>query len=134
VIVVLDAGAAIKIVFQQTSSKTLSDYLKRADWVIAPDIFVSEVTNVFWKYHQFEDLPLNISENYMNKTIKLIDDFIKAGELYQEAFSFCCQVNHPVHDSMYLICARRHNAIFISADKKLNKIAQKYAIKVVESI
>ena len=75
-IVVLDASAAIKIVFQQTSSKTLSDYLKKADWVIAPDIFVSEVTNVFRKYHQFEDLPLNISENYMNKTIKLIYDFI----------------------------------------------------------
>ncbi len=133
-IVVLDASAAIKIVFQQTSSKTLSDYLKKADWVIAPDIFVSEVTNVFWKYHQFEDLPLNISENYMNKTIVLIDDFIEAGEIYQEAFSFSCQINHPVYDSMYLISARRHNAIFISADKKLNKIAQKYAIKVVESI
>ena len=133
-IVVLDASAAIKIVFQQTPSKTLSDYLKKADWVIAPDIFVSEVTNVFWKYHQFEDLPLNISENYMNKTIKLIDDFIEAGEIYQEAFSFSCQINHSVYDSMYLISARRHNAIFISADKKLNKIAQKHAIKIVESI
>ena len=133
-IVVLDASAAIKIILQQTSVKPLSDYLKKADWVIAPDIFVSEITNVFWKYHQFEDLPLNISENYMNKTIKLIDDFIEAGEIYQEAFSFSCQINHPVYDAMYLISARRHNAIFISADKKLNKIAQKHAIKIVESI
>jgi predicted nucleic acid-binding protein len=134
VIVVLDASAAIKMVFQHTSIKTLSGYLKKADWVIAPDIFISEVTNVFWKYHQFEDLPLNISENYMNKTVKLVDDFIEAGELYQEAFSFSCQTNHSVYDSMYLICARRHNGVFLSADKKLNKLAQKYALKIVESI
>ena len=133
-IAVLDAGAAIKIVFQESSVKTLSEYLKRADWVIAPDIFVSEVTNVFWKYHQFEDLPLNICENFLNKTIALIDDFIDAGELYQEAFSFSCQVNHPVYDSMYLICARRHNGIFVSADKKLNKLAQKHSLKIVQSI
>jgi predicted nucleic acid-binding protein len=133
VIVVLDASAAIKIIFQQTSIKYLSDYLKKADWVIAPDIFVSEVTNVFWKYHQFEDLPLDISENFMNKSIKLIDDFIDAGDLYQEAFSLSCQINHSVYDSMYLICARRNNAIFVSADKKLNKIAQKHVIKIVEN-
>lgn len=132
-IVVLDASAAIKIIFQQTSIKYLSDYLKKADWVIAPDIFVSEVTNVFWKYHQFEDLPLDISENFMNKSIKLIDDFIDAGDLYQEAFSLSCQINHSVYDSMYLICARRHNAIFISADKKFNNIARKYAIKIIEN-
>ncbi len=60
-IVVLDASAAIKIVFQQSSIKTLSEYLKKTDWVIAPDIFISEITNVFWKYHQFENLPLDIS-------------------------------------------------------------------------
>lgn len=131
-IAVLDASAAIKVIFQQTSIKALSDYLKRADWVIAPDIFVSEATNVFWKYHQFEDLPLNICESSLNKTIALVDDFIHAGELYQEAFSFSCQVNHSIYDSMYLICARRHNGVFISADKKLNKLAQKHSIKIVE--
>jgi predicted nucleic acid-binding protein len=60
----------------------------------------------------------------MNKTVTLIDDFIEAGELYQEAFSFSYQVNHPVYDSVYLICARRHNAVFVSADKRLNKLAQ----------
>jgi predicted nucleic acid-binding protein len=134
VIVILDASAAIKIIIQQSSVKKLSDFFKNADWVIAPDIFISEVINVFWKYHQFEDLPLNISEDYLNKSIRLIDDYIDAGELYQEAFSFSCQTNHPVYDSMYLICARRHSGIFLSADRKLNKLAQKHSIKVVEDI
>ncbi len=133
-IAVLDASAAINIIFQRTAFKPLLDYLKGADWVIAPDIFVSEVTNVFWKYHQFEDLPLKLCEKSLNKTIGLIDDFINAGDLYQEAFSFSCQVNHPVYDSMYLICARRYNGIFLSVDKKLNKLAQKHSLKIVENI
>jgi predicted nucleic acid-binding protein len=87
--------------------------------------YISEVTKFFWKYHQFEDLPLDISENLMNITIRLIDDVIETGDLYQEAFSFSWQTNHPVYDSMYLIFARRHNAILASADNKLTKLAKK---------
>ena len=132
-IVVLDASAAIKIILNHTSAKGFSDVLKKSDWVIAPDIFVSEVTNAFWKYHQFEDLPLQECENSLNNTISLIDDFIKAGELYQEAFSFSCQVNHSVYDSMYLICTRRHNALFLSVDNKLNKIARRQSLKILEN-
>jgi predicted nucleic acid-binding protein len=75
---------------------------------------------------------LDITEEILNKTIRLIDDVIEAGDLYQEAFSFSCQTNHPVCDSMYLICARRYNVTLISVDKKLNKPAQKYSIKSVK--
>ena len=133
-IVVLDASAAIKIVYQHASTKKFSEVIINADWVIAPDIFISEVTNVFWKYYQFEDLPLDITENLLNKAIRLIDDVIETGDLYQEAFSFSCQTNHSVYDSMYLICARRYNAILASADNKLNKLAQKHAIRIIKSI
>ncbi len=131
-IVVLDASAAIKIVYQQTSTKKISHIISSADWVIAPDIYISEVSNVFWKYHQYEDLPLDVSEILLNKTIRLIDDLIEAGDLYQEAFSFSCQTKHPVYDSLYLICARRHNATLVSADNKVNKLAQKYSIRTVD--
>ena len=133
-IIVLDASAAIKIINQKKSTKKFSEYIINADWVIAPDIFISEVTNVYWKYHQFENLPSEMSENLLNKTIRLVDDVIETGDLYQEAFSFSCHTNHPVYDSIYLICARRYNAIFASADNKLNKLAKKHTIKIVESI
>jgi predicted nucleic acid-binding protein len=130
VIVILDASAAVKIVLQQKPIKPLLDVLKDADWVIAPDIYISEVSNVYWKYHQFEDLPMNLCEESLKRTIGLIDDFIDTSDLYQEAFSFSCQVNHPVYDSMYLICARRYNGIFLSADKKLNTLAQKHSLNI----
>jgi len=131
-IVVLDASAAIKTVYNQTTTKKISEIITNADWVIAPDIYISEVTNVYWKYHQFEDLPLDVSEILMNKTIRLIDDVIETGDLYQEAFSLSCQTNHPVYDSMYLVCARRHSAILASVDNKLNKLAQKYSIRILD--
>ena len=131
-IVVLDASAAIKLVYQFPSLKKFSEAVTNAAWVIAPDIFVSEVTNAYWKYHQFEDLPLDITEELLNKTIRLIDDVIEGGDLYQEAFSLSCQTNHPVYDSMYLICARRYNATLVSVDNKMNKFAQKHSIKIIE--
>ena len=130
-IAVLDASAAIKIILKQSSVIELSGHLKRADWVIAPDIFVSEVTNVYWKYHQFENLPLKICADALQRTIELIDDCIKAEDLYREAFSFSCQVNHSVYDSMYLICARRYDALLLSVDNKLIQLARKHSLKLL---
>lgn len=129
-IVVLDASAAISIALQQDVSEPVMEYIKNANWVIAPDLFVSEVTNVFWKYHHFESLPLEISEIGLDNAISLVDDFISSQELYREAFSLACQTNHPVYDMMYLVCARRHNGIFLSLDTRLNKLAHEQSIKI----
>jgi predicted nucleic acid-binding protein len=87
------------------------------------------VTNVFWKYHHLESLPLDICEHALTNSFSIIDDFIDTYDLYREAFSLSCQVQHSVFDSMYLVCARRHDGVLITADKKLNQLAQKQSIK-----
>ena len=71
-ICILDASAAIEIALNKPKSKRLENYLKKADWIIAPDIFISEVANTFWKYHQFEDLPIDICEDLFNKLLSPI--------------------------------------------------------------
>lgn len=128
-IIVLDASAAVGISLNRSDAMPLLEHVEKAEWVIAPDLYISEVTNVIWKYHQFEDLPLDVCESVLHTAISLTDEFISAEELYTEAFALACQAGHPVYDALYLVCARRYNAMLISSDQRLMKLAKKHAIK-----
>lgn len=126
---VIDASAAVAIALNRPESARLTKFVQQADWLIAPDIYISEVTNTYWKYHQFEDLPIDHCEYLLEKTIDLVDDIIDSKSLYAEAFALSCQSGHAVYDVMYLISARRYNGTLLTVDKKLKKTAAKYAIK-----
>jgi predicted nucleic acid-binding protein len=128
--VVLDTSAAVETVLGRLQANEITDILAIADWVIAPDVFIPEVTNVFWKYHTFEDLPVDECEDWLDKTLALVDDTISSQTLYQEAFSLACNLGQPVYDVLYLILARRYNAQLLTIDKKLRNIALKQSIKV----
>ena len=129
-IVILDASAAIEIVFQRKSGNKLRNFIKEADWVIAPNLFICEVTNTVWKYHNFADLSFKECEKSLEQIIALPDDFINEKELFLEAFKLSCSSNHSVYDMLYLVIARRNNGILLTMDNKLKKIAKHYSIEV----
>ncbi len=74
-------------------------------------------------------MPVDICETATDNTLRLVDDFIQSSTLYKEAFALSCLGNHPVYDALYLTVARRHNAVLLSMDKKLGKLANKHNIK-----
>lgn len=128
-IVVLDASAAVEIILQREFSQPLTSVLKEADWVISPALFVSEISNVFWKYQKFANYSFDDCEKSIEQAITLPDDYINDIELYREAFNLGCMLNYPVYDMLYLILARRNNAKLLTMDKKLIAAAQKCNIK-----
>lgn len=46
-IAVLDVSAAVEILLQKEKSRKFQTQCQQAAWVIAPDLFVSEIANVF---------------------------------------------------------------------------------------
>ncbi len=128
-IIVLDASAAVGFAVNRSETDEIADWLARAEWVTAPDIFIPEVTNTMWKYHTFENLPLKICENILDDTVRLVDEVFSSSDLYREASSFACHINHTVYDSLYLILARRLNAYLLTPDKKLKALAKNNNIK-----
>jgi predicted nucleic acid-binding protein len=48
-IVVLDASGAAEIALENEKSLPFMGILKNADLILAPDIFVSEIANIFWR-------------------------------------------------------------------------------------
>lgn len=131
-IIVLDSSAAIEFILNRQHKKSIESSLLKSDLVTAPDIFISEVSNVFWKYHRFDSLQKKIGEELIDKSIQLIDQFESSSTLYREAFNFACTTKHPVYDTLYIILARRNNGRLISLDKKLNLLAQSQSIKTLK--
>ena len=129
-IIVLDASAAAEIILQRKNAHSLAIKVQDADWVIAPSLFVSEMTNVFWKYQKFADYSFADCEKNIEQAIALPDDYINDIELYREAFNMSCMLDHPVYDMLYLILARRNNAKLLTMDKKLITAAKKCNISI----
>ena len=129
-IFILDASAAIEIVLQRSQAERFTVHIAEADWVISPNLFIAEVTNVFWKYQKLADFPFLTCEKGLEQAIGLPDDYIDEHMLYREAFKLACTLNHSVYDMIYLIVARRNNGTLLSMDKNLIKAAQKCSIEV----
>lgn len=132
-IAVIDASAAVEITLQRDSAAKLMVLLTEAEWVIAPSVYVAEISNVFWKYQSFTDLSQAECETHLDTAIALPDDLINDKDLYREAFKLGCTLDHSIYDMLYLILARRHNATLLTMDKKLLRNAQQSGVTVWEN-
>ena len=42
----------IEIIFQREKDNTFKSIYHQGTWIIAPDLFIAEITNVLWKYYK----------------------------------------------------------------------------------
>jgi predicted nucleic acid-binding protein len=129
---VLDTSAGVEVALWRTRAKPIVSLLNDAEWVIAPDLYMMEAANTFWKLGRFSETPLDKCEKGLESTISIIDDFFGSRDLFRESFSLACLASHPVYDMLYCVLARRHNAQLVTLDKKLSSIAVKHGVKVAE--
>ncbi len=130
-IIVLDTSAAIEIVIQREHSADLGRNIAKADCVITPTLFIPEITNVFWKYYLFKEMPLEICEQAIESAMALPDEFISEKELYKEAFALGCLTQKPIYDMYFLVLARRNNGYLMTMDISLKEIAIKNSIRLI---
>jgi len=129
---VLDAGAAIEIVVQRKRSQSsrLRGIVEEADVVLAPDLFVPEVVNTMWKYHQFEQWGLALCDRVLESALSLVDVLVPSRELYGEAFLLARTTRRPAYDMFYVALARREDATLLTTDAQLRKEAERQGIRV----
>jgi len=128
--VILDASAAIEIVLQRDRGARFGATLEEADVVLAPDLFVAEVVNTIWKYHQFEHLSLDACDGALEAALGLVDALVSSKEIYGEAFLLARTSRRPAYDMFYLALARREDATLLTADSRLRKESERQGIRV----
>jgi predicted nucleic acid-binding protein len=129
-IAVLDVSAAVELVMGRPGKEVVAGVLKEADWVVAPSLFSYEAANVMWKYHKV--LPVSAAEivQRVKLAIDLVDEFLPAEDIFEEALSLACQIKHPAYDAVYLVTSRRKKATLLSLDQRLLDAAKKLKIPV----
>jgi predicted nucleic acid-binding protein len=125
---ILDASAAVEIALGKDEAPVFNRMLIKSEIVLAPDLFVSEITNVFWKYRKFTGISDSQCIEGIEFCINLIDDYVETKELFREVFSQSVSVNHSVYDVFYLVIARRHSARLLTCDRKLKNLAERLNI------
>jgi len=127
---VLDASAALEIVFGGTQAARLEEVLSEADVVLAPEPFIPEVVNAVRKYHRFEGLALSACDRALDAAIGLVDAFVSTKDIYSEAFLLARSGRRSAYDMFYLALARREDAVFLTVDAALRKETERQGVRV----
>ena len=128
--VVLDASAAIETVLGRKQASRLGSIVAEADIVLAPDLFVPEVVNTIWKYHQFEGLPLDQCDRFLTTALGVVDVLVPSMEIHREAFLLARTARRSAYDMFYLALARREDAVLLTTDAALRKEAERQGVRV----
>ena len=105
--------------------------IKDADLVMAPDLIVCGVTNAVWKYHEFEKLEVEACQKILEISLGLVDTLIQSIEICREAFLGARTEHCSAYDMFYLTLARREDALLITVDQPMRKLAKRLGIAVV---
>lgn len=128
-IIVLDTSAAVEILLNKEESEKYKKVIVEAETVIAPELYISEITNVAWKYNKISAFKHEECYSLAEDGINLIDQFINTRELWKEALREAINNDQSVYDCQYLICARRNDGILLTKDQKLKKLCRKLKIE-----
>jgi predicted nucleic acid-binding protein len=121
--VVLDASAALAAVLGQDPASAVLDVLADATVVIAPELFVAEVTSGLWKYVSAKQLALVEAADRLEAVLKLVDRYHPVAPLAQEVLREASARRHSVYDFCYVVLARREGAALVTIDLRLKKLS-----------
>lgn len=121
-IIVVDASVAIKWFVREELHEQALLLLDHAEQLQAPDLIVTEVTNIAWK----KSVRNEISDTQARIIAVAIRQYIPtlrpSTELTEQALDIALTLNHPVYDCLYLTCADGVAGVLITADRRLCNI------------
>jgi predicted nucleic acid-binding protein len=126
----IDVCGAMEILLRKEKADKFGKILQEAELVIAPDLYISELTNTLWKYHRANILTREECIQYIQDGINYVDKFVNSKELWQEAFSEGLYNNHSIYDMFYMVVARRNDGILITNDSVLATICKDNNIQI----
>jgi predicted nucleic acid-binding protein len=129
-IAVIDVSGAMEILFRREKADMFNNFIDEAVFVVAPDLYVTELTNTLWKYHAAKMRTKDECLDLIKDGIDYINVFIDSKEIWEEAFSEGINNNHSVYDMFYMVAARRHAGTLITNDSTLAAICMKNHVQV----
>jgi len=129
--IVMDCSAAIEIVRKTKLGTDFMALMGTREEVLAPKLFVCEVTNVIFKYVKAGMLSREKAPAYQHEALDIVDRYVDDFELQREVLRESIHLNHSAYDMFYFVLARRNNATLFTADKWLAKLCAEQGVSCV---
>jgi len=128
-IAVLDTSAALRITLNPGQAEPLSRLVSQADATLAPQLMVAEASNALWKYVRAGVLAPAEAHRGLEACLELVDQLVELEPLAAEALDLALVAQRPVYDMYFVVLARRHSAMLLTADDSLGALARGMGIR-----
>ena len=129
--IVLDVSGVMQILLNKNKAAIFDEIIQEADLVLAPNIYVSELTNALWKHYSAKHFTKDECIKYIEDGFDYITEFKDSYEFWQEAFLEGANNKHSVYDMFYMVVARKYDAVLLTDDFDLARICRKNGVEVV---
>ena len=129
-IAIIDASGVVEILLRREKARRFYQILQEAEFVITPDLYVSELTNAFWKYQTAKIRTKDDCIELIQDGVDFIDRFVDSKEIWKEAFSEAINNKHSIYDMLYMVTTRRNNGILITNDSALAAVCKKNHVQI----
>jgi len=130
--VVLDASAAVGAVAGD-KKQFVTKMLVGTSRVIAPDLFIPEVTNGLWKYIYARALTLDEAFERFDSALTLVNRFYPVADLAPAALREAAAHRHPAYDLYYVVLARREGAAILTVDGRMKDLCRAIGVPLADA-
>jgi predicted nucleic acid-binding protein len=122
--IIVDANVAIKWIIKQPLRDRALAVLTRSDILVAPTLFVSEMTSALWQYVRAGQIASEQARRGLVAALAQVALLEADAELAERALTVALELGYAPYDCLYLVAALRRNAPFVTADKRfVNRLA-----------
>jgi predicted nucleic acid-binding protein len=123
-VIVVDASIAVKWTVPEPGREEALRVLDLVGPIIAPDLILPEVSNVFRTKLKKGEVSREQAEAALNAIASTIRRFVPSMNLVHDAFALSQSLDHPTYDCFYLSCALPGGRL-ISADERFVEKCQR---------
>ncbi len=115
---VVDASVAIKWFLPEPHAEQAAALLLGAHDLLAPDLLLIELANVFWKRRRRGEVTAQDADAALRRVSSGVLDLAPSTVLLPLARTLADNLSHPVYDMLYLAMAVSEDAIVATADRR----------------
>jgi len=116
---VIDANVAIKWFVMENLHAEARRLLEGGDDLYAPDYMVIELANVAWKKAKRQEIARQQAEQISSACLDGVPVLHASSALLERAMRIALDLDHPVHDCLYIACAEAVDGVLVTADEKM---------------
>lgn len=113
---VVDASVAIKWFFPEEFSEHAGRLLSSSNEIIFPDLVISEIGNILWKYIARGECALSKAIGILRQIQSPALHIWRTAIIAEDALVIACRTKRTFYDSLYVALAVRNNCQMVTAD------------------